>query len=267
MANVDLAFKEDGPGAGPAVVLVHGFPFDGRMWLPTAKVLGAAGYHVIVPDLRGHGKSPVGEGAATMEAMADDVAGLLDKLAIRRCVLVGFSMGGYAALQVAHRHRERLSALGLVDTRAEADSEEAKAGRRTTAAAIREKGMQHLVDTMLPKVTGPATKAKKPEVVEFLTRMVLENSTDGAVAALAGMGKRPDMRGKLSGMGLPVFVAVGEDDVITPPDAGSRMAHAFAMSSYELIPGAGHVSPLEQPEKFHKVLLEWLGAVSPVRRS
>lgn len=266
MPTVDLHFTEQGPAGGPAIVLVHGFPFDGRMWLPTARVLGAAGYRTIVPDLRGHGKSPLGDGASTMEAMADDIAALLDKLGVRRCVLVGFSMGGYVALQVAHRHRERLSAMGLIDTRAEADSEEAKAGRRTTATAVREKGMQALVDGMMPKLVHPATRTKKPDVVEFLTKMIMENSPDGAVAALAGMGKRPDMRGKLAGMGLPVLVAVGEDDVITPPDAGSRMAHAFAMSSYEFITGAGHASPLEQPEKFHKVLLEWLSTVAPVKR-
>ncbi len=266
MPTVDLHFTEQGPATGPAIALLHGFPFDGRMWQPTAKALSAAGYRAIVPDLRGHGKSPLGDGASTMEAMADDVAFLLDKLTIRRCVLLGFSMGGYAALQVAHRHRERLSALGLIDTRADADTEEAKAGRRTTAAAVREKGMQVLVDGMMPKLVTAATRDKKPEVAKLLTTMMLENSVDGAVAALAGLGKRPDMRGKLAGMGLPVFVAVGEDDVITPPDAGSRMAHAFAMSSYELIPGAGHAAPLEQPEKFQRVLLEWLATIAPVKR-
>jgi len=266
MPNVPLQVVEQGPATGPAIVLVHGFPFDGRMWLPTAKTLAAAGYRVVVPDLRGHGKSPLGDGAATMDVLADDLAGMLDTLSLRRCVLIGFSMGGYAALQFAQRHRERLSALGLIDTRADADSEEAKAGRITTAAKVREKGMQALVDAMMPKLVIPATAAKKPDVVKLLTTMILENSPDGAVAALAGMGKRLDMRGKLAGFGLPVLVAVGEEDAITPPDVGSRMAHAFAVSSFELIPGAGHAAPLEQPEKFHKVLLEWLGTVAPVKR-
>src|SRR5262245_11199854 len=101
MATVRLAFGEAGPADGLPVVLLHGFPLDGRMWDATARVLAAAGFRAIVPDLRGHGRSPPGDGPSTMESMADDAAALLDHLGVRRCVLVGFSMGGYAAQQFA----------------------------------------------------------------------------------------------------------------------------------------------------------------------
>lgn len=265
MPTVKLHATDEGPASGPTVVLLHGFPFDRRMWASTAKVLTAKGYRAIVPDLRGHGKSALGDGASTMEAMADDVAQVLDDKDIRRCVVVGFSMGGYVALQMAQRHRERLIALGLVDTRADPDTEQAKEGRRETARLVREKGMQHLVDAMMPKLVAAATRTKDPAVVDLLTKMMLENTADGAVAALAGMAKRPDMRGKLAGIGLPVFVAVGEEDTITPPDASSRMAHAFARSTYEFIPRAAHAAPLENPETFHKVLVEWLATVAPTK--
>jgi pimeloyl-ACP methyl ester carboxylesterase len=260
---VALHHAEKGPAAGFPVVLVHGFPFDGRMWGASADALAAAGYRAIIPDLRGHGKSPPGDGAATMEAMADDVAALLDRIALRKVVLLGFSMGGYVALQFAQRHRERLRALALVDTRAEADSEEAKAGRRKTAADVRERGMQALVDALMPKLVRPATHTEKPQVVALLQRMILENPPDGAVAALAGMARRPDMRARIAGIGLPCLVVVGEEDAITPPEAATRLAQAFSASTYELVAGAAHCAPLERPERFHEVLLEWLGQVAP----
>ncbi|MCA1818528.1 MAG: alpha/beta fold hydrolase [Thermoplasmatota archaeon] len=262
---VDLAHEEHGPKTGPTVTLIHGFPFDRRMWGPTARVVAEAGYRVVLPDLRGHGKSPPGDGPATMEAMARDVAALLERIGARSGVVVGFSMGGYVALQMPLREREQVRALALVDTRAEADSPEAKAGRAKTIQAVREKGMQALVDGMMPKLLHADTPASKPQVKEMTERMMLENKPEGAVAALEGMRDRPDMRGKLASMHLPCLVVVGEDDQITPPDSASRMAQAFRGSDFELIPKAGHLSPLENPGKFHKVLLDWLLRVAPIR--
>jgi pimeloyl-ACP methyl ester carboxylesterase len=258
---VELAHETHGPEKGPTVTLLHGFPFDRRMWLPTAKVLSAKGYRVILPDLRGHGKSPPGQGVATMQDMARDVAELLERIGAKPGVVVGFSMGGYVALQMGLREREHVRALALVDTRAEADTPEAKAGRAATIQAVREKGMQALVDGMVPKILHPESP---PSVKALVQLMMMDNKPEGAIAALEGMRDRPDMRGKLAQMQLPCLVAVGEDDQITPPDSGSRMAQAFRGSDFELIPKAGHMAPLENSEKFHKVLLEWLGRVAPV---
>lgn len=264
---VDLSHEEHGPATGPTVTLLHGFPFDRRMWGPTAKVLAEAGYHVILPDLRGHGKSPLGDGPSTMEAMARDVAVLLDRVGAKPGPLLGFSMGGYVALQMGIREREVVRALALVDTRAEADTPEAARGRLATIADVKAHGMKALVDAFVPKLFHPDTPQRKPQVVDLCRRMVLENSPDGAIAALDGMRLRPDVRGKLANIPLPCIAMVGEDDQVTPPDSVSRMGQAFRGSDFALIPKAAHLAPLENPEAFHRNLLDWLARVAPVAKA
>jgi pimeloyl-ACP methyl ester carboxylesterase len=232
------------------------------MWQATAKVLADAGYRVVVPDLRGHGKSPVAP-SARMEEMARDVAALLESLGIGKAVVLGFSMGGYVALQMMAREPEAVRVAVLVDTRAEADTPQAKAGRAALAAKVKEVGMQPVVDAMLPNLLHDGTRARKPEVAKLLEKLMLEQPPAGAVAAIEGMAERPDMKGKLRFYQLPALVMVGEADKVTPMESASSLAQAISYSQYEVIPGAGHAMPLEQPEAFHRILLDWLKRVAP----
>lgn len=259
---VPLHHQVHGPATGAPIVLLHGFPFDGRMWQATAQALAGAGYRVVVPDLRGHGKSPVAP-SARMEEMARDVAALLDTLGIPRAAVVGFSMGGYVTLQMMAREPEKVRVAVLVDTRAEADTPQAKQNRATLAAKVQETGMQAVVDAMLPNLLHDGTRARRPEVAKLLERMMLETPPAGAVAAIQGMAERPDMKGKLRFYQLPALVMVGEADKITPMEAASSLAQAISYSEYHVVPGAGHAMPLEQPEAFHRLLLDWLKRIAP----
>jgi pimeloyl-ACP methyl ester carboxylesterase len=258
---VPLHHQVHGPAGGAPVVLLHGFPFDGRMWQATAQALAGAGYRVVVPDLRGHGKSPVAP-TARMEEMARDVAALLSALGIGKAVVLGFSMGGYVALQMMARESDKVRLAVLVDTRAEADTAQGKAGRAALAAKVKEAGMQAVVDAMMPNLLHEQTRARKPEVAKLLERIMLEQPPAGAIAAIQGMAERPDMKGKLRFCQLPALVMVGEADSITPMEAASSLAQAISYSQYEVVPGAGHAMPLEQPEAFHRVLLGWLKKVA-----
>lgn len=249
-----------GPATGFPVVLLHGFPFDGRMWQATGKALSDAGYKVIVPDLRGHGKSPVAP-SARMEEMARDVSSLLESLGVRKAVVLGFSMGGYVALQMMARDTELVRVAVLVDTRAGSDDAAGKQGRATLAAKVKEVGMQATVDAMMPKLLHPDTRSKRPEVAKTLEKLMLEQNPAGAIAAIHGMAERPDMKGKLRFYQLPALVMVGEGDQITPMEAASSLAQAISYSQYEIVPGAGHAMPLEQPAAFHRILLDWLKKV------
>jgi pimeloyl-ACP methyl ester carboxylesterase len=230
------------------------------MWQATAKELAGAGYRVVVPDLRGHGKSPVAP-SARMEEMARDVAALLDSLGIGKAVILGFSMGGYVALQMMVREPDKVRLAVLVDTRAEADTPQAKANRATLAAKVKETGMQAVVDAMLPNLLHEETPKRKPEVGKLLERMMLETPPAGAIAAIHGLAERPDMKGKLRFYQLPALVMVGEADKITPMEAASSLAQAISYSQYEVVAGAGHAMPLEQPEAFHRILIGWLKKV------
>ena len=255
---VDLAFATFGPEGGFPVLLLHGFPLDRTMWARQAEALAAAGYRVLAPDLRGHGKSPVGAEPATMELMAKDVARLVLGAGAGRFALVGFSMGGYVAFELWREMPQRVAGLALVDTRAEPDPPEAREGRAKTAASVRRKGTEVLAESMLPKLlTEGAPDALKEEV----RRVILANPKKGAADALLGMAERADARELLPKMDVPSLVLVGAQDPVTPPDAARAMAQALPRAELVVVEGAAHLTPVERPDEVTRALLAWLERV------
>jgi len=234
-------------GGGRPLLLVHGFPLDHSMWQGQIDEL-ALECRVIAPDLRGFGRSPDAAGVVTMEQFADDLAGTLDRLGIRSpVVLCGLSMGGYIAWQFWRRHRVRLAALVLCDTRAGADTAEVARGRLATAERVLREGPGVLADTMLERLFAPATSAQRPELVEAVRRTILNTSAAGAAAALRGMAERLDMTDQLGQIDVPTQVVCGQYDVISPVVEMQALASRVAGSQFTVIPDAGHMSPLENP--------------------
>jgi len=255
-AGIDMSVARS--GTGMPLVLVHGFPLDGRMWANQLQAF--AGLHdVIVPDLRGAGGSAVTAGEVTMERYADDLAALLDALEVREpIVLCGLSMGGYIALAFWHRHRARLKGLVLTDTRATADAPEAAAGRRATADKVEREGSAELVEQMLPKLLSTTTQAKHPDVVDEVRSMMLAQPAEGVAAAARGLARRNDWTHELKNIELPTLVMVGAEDAITTPADMQGMASAIAGSTYVELPGAGHLPPMETPQAFDAELTKFL---------
>lgn len=262
---MDLNYTAQGADKALPVLLVHGFPYDGRMWETTTKALVDAGCRVIVPDLRGFGKSELAR-TATMREMANDLAELLDKLSIRQAVVVGFSMGGYVALQMANLHRERVAGLVLSDTRAGPDTDAAKAGRRDLAARVLKEGMEPVITANLPKQLTTATTRGQPQLVERVRGWMASQRPAGTAAALLGMMERSDMRGKLSGWNMPCLAMVGDQDEVIPMDEVMRMAQAFRGSETAVITGAAHLAPVEQAARFNSELLAWLKRTFPAAK-
>jgi pimeloyl-ACP methyl ester carboxylesterase len=262
---VPLHHEVHGPAAGLPVLLIHGFPYDGRMWEQTAKRLAEAGCKVIVPDLRGFGKSPLAR-TATMREMADDLVAVLDKLGVRQAVVVGFSMGGYVALQLGNLHRERVAGMILADTRAGADLDGAKAGRKELAAKALKDGMQPVILANLPKQLTHATQDADPALVNKVGGWMASQRPAGAAAALLGMMDRPDMRGKLAGWNMPCLAVVGDQDEVIPPDEVMRLAQAFRGSETAVIPGAAHLAPVEQAARFNQECVAWLARTFPLAK-
>jgi len=199
--GIRLAYVDE--GSGTPVVLVHGFPLDHAMW--DAQVDALKGQcRVIVPDLRGFGQSDVTEGTVTMEQFADDVAGLLDALGVREpVVLAGLSMGGYVAFQFFRRHRGRLRALVLCDTRAGADTPQAAAARRETAEKVLGEGPGSLVENMPAKLFAAATLKDRPGVAESLVRVIASTDPRAIAAASLGMAERSDVTAMLPEVDCP----------------------------------------------------------------
>lgn len=256
--GVNIAYED--VGAGPGVLFLHGFPLNGRMWSPVKAALSDA-YRLIIPDLRGMGESEATSTTATMADYADDAAALLNHLGIREpVVVVGLSMGGYIAFEFHHRHRARVRALGLVDTRSEGDSPEGAKGRAEQAKRVLAEGSNVVADAMKDKVFGPNVDSALKETWH---RIMADTSPKGVAAALEALRNRTDFTPTLGQIDVPTLIVVGEQDAITPPAGARAMQAAIRGSVLEVIPGAGHVPPLEQPAAFARVIRKFLDGLRP----
>lgn len=244
-------------GEGPAVLFIHGYPLDRSIWSHPMTVLD--GFRRIAPDLRGMGESDAPDLGYSMETYAGDLAALLDALGVNDVVLCGLSMGGYVAFEFVRRWRRRVRGLVLIDTRAEADTPEGKRARDTAAATAREGGASAIAESMLPNLLSPSTRAAAPEIVERVRTMMAATPVSGLVGALGALRDRPDSTELLPTLaGLPTLILVGEDDEITPPSRARAMAEAIPAARLTVIPGAGHLPPVERPTVTTQVLLDFL---------
>ncbi|HSE27189.1 MAG TPA: alpha/beta fold hydrolase [Gemmatimonadales bacterium] len=258
--GVELAVSVE--GEGPAVVFLHGYPLDRTIW--AHQVANLPGFRRIAPDLRGFGRSDAPDLGYSMETWADDVAALLDALGEERAVLTGHSMGGYVAFEFARRHRDRLAGLILVDTRAGADSEEARRGRDAAIQLVRERGAGPIAEQMLPKLFAPGSPARRPEAVAQVEAVMRRTPVAGIAGALAAMRDRADSRPLLPTLDVPALVLVGAEDGITPPAEAEAMAAALPGAMLREIPEAGHMASLEQPEVVTAAIAEFLGGIGGV---
>lgn len=247
-------------GDGPAILFVHGYPFDRTIWRDQIDALD--GHRRIAPDLRGMGESDAPDLGYGMAIYADDLAALLDTLGVDEVVLCGLSMGGYVIFEFLRRWRSRVRGLILIDTRAEADGAEARRARDAAAATARESGAEAVAEAMLPKVLSAATLEHDPDAAERIRRIMAATPVAGMVGALAAMRDRHDSTGLLPTLaGLPTLVMVGEDDTVTPPDSARRMAAAIPGARLVVVPGAAHVPPVEQPAETTTAIREFLRIV------
>jgi pimeloyl-ACP methyl ester carboxylesterase len=246
-------------GSGLPVVLLHGFPLDHTMWAAQIEALADVA-RVIAPDLRGFGRTRLGTintaAGVSMEQHADDVAELLDRLAIREpVVLCGFSMGGYVAWQVVRKYPERLRALVPWDTRVIADTDEARAGRIKMAENVAEWGSARVADMMGPKLFAAETFQKLPDVVTAVREVVGRTTPAGIAAAALGMAARPDMTRLLPTIKVPTLVIVGEHDAISSPPEMKGIAEAIPGAEFVVIPDAGHMSTMENPQAANEAIV------------
>ncbi|HEY5315133.1 MAG TPA: alpha/beta fold hydrolase [Pirellulales bacterium] len=245
-------------GAGPPLVLLHGFPLDHTMWEAQLEFF-SVGWRVIAPDLRGFGASVVTPGRVTMEQMADDCRGLLDALEIAGPVaLCGLSMGGYVAWQFARKYPDRLRRLVQCDTRAIADSSEAAANRRKLAEHVLAAGTEALAVAMLPKLFAPGTTQRRPEVISAVRAMIAVAPPAGAAAAQYGMAERPDVTAWLPSVRVPTLLIVGAHDAISPPDEMRAISQAIPGASLRVIENAGHMAPMENPADVNRAIAKFL---------
>jgi 3-oxoadipate enol-lactonase len=244
-------------GEGPAILFVHGYPLDRSIWREQIDAL--EGYRRIAPDLRGMGQSDAPDLGYSMALYAADLAALLDALGVEQVVLCGLSMGGYVAFEFVRQWRSRVRGLVLMDTRAEADAPEVRRARDAAAATARERGTAAVSDAMLPKMLAPSTMSGRPELAERVRALMAATPVAGLVGALGAMRDRAGSESLLPTLaGIPTLVMVGAADILTPPEQARAMAEAIPGAQLAIVPGAGHLPPVEQPAATTENLREFL---------
>jgi 3-oxoadipate enol-lactonase len=247
-------------GAGTPVVLLHPFPAHHEFWLPVADALSTR-YRMILPDLRGHGESAVGEGPATMEKHAADLARVMDDANVGRAPLVGVSIGGYVLFEFWRKHRGRVAALGLCNTKAPADGPEAHAARLQAANDVLERGTEPFFESMIPKLMGRTTRETRPDLVEGALRMMRKMSPENVAQVQRGMAVRPDSVETLKTINVPTLLVTGDEDLMTGVNEAELMRSHIPNSQLRVIPKAGHYSPWEQPQDAAKLLRQFLDSL------
>jgi pimeloyl-ACP methyl ester carboxylesterase len=258
--NVDLSVRDYGDPPGnrrDPIVFLHAFPLDQTMWNEQVTDLRSE-CRVVTFDWRGFGESTSGVETSSMDLFADDLAALLDQLKIQRAVVCGLSMGGYAAFAFHRRHKERIAALVLANTRAGADSPEGRQSRLEMARLVRRSGTEAIADTMLSRLLGPSTRNTSPETVESVRRTILRNRPEPVAQALVGMAGRPDSTDMLGLIDIPVLVIAGTEDAIITADEMEAMASLIPNAEFRRIETAGHLSNIEQPAIFSRSVIEFL---------
>jgi 3-oxoadipate enol-lactonase len=250
-----LAYTDAGSGGIP-LVLLHGFPLDSRMWDAQVAELSRI-TSVIAPDFRGFGRSASTQDF-TMESLADDVHEFLASIGALPCVLAGFSMGGYVALPYVKKYPSDVAALALIDTRALSDDEAGKLLRTDMIEAVRSQGSKPVADQMEMRAIDSRTIKRAPQLVNRLREIMESCPVPTIVRALVALRERPDMTPTLGEIRVPTLIIVGETDAITPVHMSQQMHEKIAGSRLEIIPEAGHMSPMEQPERVSLVLRAFL---------
>lgn len=254
--NHFISYTQTGHSTKPAIILIHAFPTDKRLWTPQQDALKQY-FNVISLDLWGFGKSSATNGqAVTMETYAAEVKQLMDQLHLRKAIIAGESMGGYVALAFLKRYPDHVSGLVLSDTQAIADSAEAKTKREATAVDVLSHGSAQLIHDFMPKAFSPNVPTN---VREFLQLVAEDQPPTGIASALRGMAEREDMMNLLSQADLPILIITGDQDVLISPEQSANMHATVKQSKLVMIANAGHLSNLEQPEQWNKAVIEMFG--------
>ena len=256
--NGGLAWLE--AGAGWPVVLLHAFPLNADMWRPQLERV-PDGWRFLAPDFRGFGGSrtdgPPEDGSQGIDRYAADVLAFMDALTIESAMIAGLSMGGYVALAMHRQAPLRFAGLVLADTRATADTVEGRAGRVRMRELLAREGPAAVADQMLPKLLSAGADAA---LVAHVRDLITRAEPAGVDAAIAAMMSRPDSTPYLPQIGCATLIVAGDRDEITPVADADAMQRAIPLSMLTVIPGAGHLSNLEQPELFSRGLADFLRA-------
>lgn len=255
--NTKLAIFENGNKENHPILFIHGFPYDHSMWDKQIEEL-CKNYFCVSYDIRGLGESPAGDGQFTMESLVDDLFEIVDNFELKKPILCGLSMGGYISLRALERNQERFAGAILCDTKSEADNNEGKLKRAAGIKTINNDGLDVFVNGFVPNCFGDEFKIKQENDYKEIIQKCSSNDPVGVKGCLLAMLGRTDTTESLGKIKIPVFLICGNEDKLTPPDIMKEMSDKINNSSYVIIDGAGHMTPIESPKKFNEIVTAWL---------
>ncbi|MFJ2824012.1 alpha/beta fold hydrolase [Streptomyces toxytricini] len=240
---------------GPPVVLLHALPFDASMWDGTARELRARGHRVVAADQPGFGAAPPAQGPPSLDAVADTLAAELDRQGIAAAVLAGCSLGGYTAMAFLRRHPHRVRGLALLAARGTADTAQAAEQRRRFAdAVLDDEARERLVAATTPSLLGATTRGRRPDLLGRVTRLALAAPPQSVAWTQRAVAARPDSTAVLRAAAVPALVAIGDEDELVSPDEARLTAAALPQGRLAILPGVGHLAPLEAPRETARLL-------------
>jgi pimeloyl-ACP methyl ester carboxylesterase len=230
-------------GIGKPIFLLHGLALDHSIWLEMADYY-ADQAQFIIPDLRGHGRTALGDADATLEQFANDVIRLADHLGHEKFILAGHSMGGYIALALAEAYPERLAGLAMVTSNARADSPEKREGRLGDAKSVLTEGTKRIANTLIQRLM-PEGELAQPD--EHLCEVVLNSLPEGFANVLTAIANRPNRLAVIQSLLSPVLAIAGDKDQILPVEVALEPADHARQGRKVFLPGVGHMPMIEVP--------------------
>jgi 3-oxoadipate enol-lactonase len=256
--GLEISYELDGPAGAPVVTLSHSIAADLTMWDATLPALRDR-YRVLRYDIRGHGGSQAPSGPYTLEELADDARALLAGLAIRRTHWVGLSLGGMIGQALALRAPELLASLVLCDT-ASGTPPEMKPVWNERIAMVEAAGAGARLDDVLARWFTPGFVQSRPDVVATTLAMIGRTSPRGFAGCAAAI-RDLDFTERLAKIRVPTLLIVGEQDEATPPSASQLMQARIRGAELEIVPGAAHLTNVEQPQAFNRTLTAFLARI------
>lgn len=257
--GIVINYDDSGIGEIP-IVLIHGFPFDKSMWEPQLNYF-KLNFRVISYDIRGYGKTTSDERDPDMNLFADDLIAFLDALHIDKAIVCGLSMGGYILLNALNRYPEKIFAVILSDTQCIGDSAETKEKRTKSIASIKERGLTEFASAFVKNVFFKDSYEENLKIIDKIKSVILSTSSQTVTGTLKALAERKDMCFSLREILVPALILVGEEDTITPLTESQRMKDNIPGSKLFIIPKAGHMSNLDQPELFNEYLNNFLSEI------
>ncbi|MCE5321143.1 MAG: alpha/beta hydrolase [Bacteroidales bacterium] len=261
--KIKISFYDEGPKDAPAIIFIHGFPFNKSMWTRQMEEL-KANYRVIAYDIRGYGHSDDRSQETSIDLFASDLILIMDTIRLDKAILCGLSMGGYIALSAISKYPGRFEALVLCDTSCMADTPETKAKRMLTIASIKKNGTVEYAEEVINNLFAPEAFTTIETEIAVMKEEIAGIPQSTLCKTLFALAGRKETCNRLSGIKVPVLIMVGSEDKVTPVASAKYMHDKVKGSVLVVLEHAGHISNMENHTEFNNQLQKFL-SLSPVK--